>query len=222
MSQVCRAAYLLSALLGVALIVSLVWKPAPAAQFHRIDAARIPMRLGAYHGADEPLDEGTMEALYSAQVINRRYRSSVGPDIWFTLIGGADRDALHDPRSCIVGSGGRIDNDRVDVLPGAGLNVRMCDAIYQGSDGHDSAVIGDTIFFYVTRHGIVANATQIRAQLLLTAFEQRGEPVFFFKCAAPMSADEPADVRKLEHQRLVQFASDMWRKTAPVLAEGLK
>ena len=83
MSQICRTGTFLTALFAAAFIVMVTWKPAPAAAFHKIDASRIPTHVGAYTGRDVPLDEGTREALYSAQVINRRYMSPQGDLISF-------------------------------------------------------------------------------------------------------------------------------------------
>ena len=74
----------------------------------------------------------------------------------------------------------------------------------------------------MTNRGIVANATQIRAQLLLTAFEQKGAPVFFVRCMIPVSASASADIRQAAHKRLLTFTSTMWKSASPILTEGLK
>lgn len=221
MSQIRRFCYILSALILAALITSMTWKPPAPPRFHAIDAGSVPMAIGDFKGADVTLDQATLDALASAQVITREYMAPDGSQVSLALIGGSDRAALHDPRSCIVGAGGRIDNDRLITLLGTGMAVRECDAVGPAAGGTGQQTSADTIYFYMTREGVVANATEIRARLLLSAFELRDEPVVFVRFMAPYPSDN-APARDFAHRRLMSFAEQMWQRTGSVIKEAVQ
>jgi hypothetical protein len=180
-----------------------------------LSGAMVPKVVADYVGTEEPVSQDTLLALESAQLITRQYRAENALPIEFAMIGGTDRNALHDPRSCLVGAGGRIDNDRIEHLPTSGLQVRACDAIF-GTTGNTSTQ--DTIYFYVTRDGVISSATDIRLRLLWTALlMRRGEPIYFLRFMTPIAVAESAEQKKIAHEKLVKFASAMWREIEPRL-----
>src|SRR5579862_307912 len=102
MSKIRWVGYLLASVLAVALLTAMVWKPTPPARFAGLDKIAIPMSVAGFHGKAVPVDAETRNALVSAEVTVRRYTATDGMQIDLVMIGGTDRSALHDPRSCLV------------------------------------------------------------------------------------------------------------------------
>ena len=72
----------------------------------------------------------------------------------FVLIGGTDRSALHDPRSCLIGAGMQAGRMIIwKTLPGTAIQaVRSCHAISGlNSSASDSGSGGsDLLYLYVS------------------------------------------------------------------------
>ena len=134
MPPIRRSAYLLALCTFAVLLVSLVWRPAPPSAFVGVASADVPAAIGDWISqGDYEVTPEVRAALSSADIVSRTYARGEGStgdaSIDFVLIGGTDRNALHDPRSCLVGGGWRLENDRVDTLPGAGVQARACSAV---------------------------------------------------------------------------------------------
>ncbi|MDR3709354.1 MAG: exosortase-associated EpsI family protein [Capsulimonadaceae bacterium] len=215
MPEIRRAGYFLIAILAIAAVLSFVWKPPAAAKFRSISENLVPFKIDGYSGRTETVSKSTLEALETAQLIDRQYVADDGFRVAFALIGGTDRDALHDPRSCLIGTGGVINNDRVEMLPGYRLNVRSCDVVYSGEDPS----IADIVYFYFAKDGSVASATDIRMRLLSSALLfRRAEPIYFVRFMTPVSGNATSEDRQASHARLLAFASRMWGAVGPMLA----
>ena len=214
MPEIRRSGYLLAAVLLAAVVCSYAWKAPDLPRPRPLPSSITPVQIGGYSGSVGTVPEITLEALKSAQVIDRQYTSSDGFTINFALIGGTDRDALHDPRSCLLGSGGRIENDRLEALPGSGEKVRACDVIYDGSTESRA----DIVYYYLTKQGIVASATDIRLRLLSTAFSfTQNQQIYFIRFSTPVPDSPDSGQRQLIHSRLMNFAAQLWREMGPVL-----
>ncbi len=221
MQKIRWAGYLLILIFAAALCVAFIWRPAPPQKFHGLNSQAVPMAIDGYQGQATPVDAITRGALASAQIASRSYTDSKGNQIQLLLIGGTDRSALHDPRSCLVGSGGRIDSDHVEPLTlsatasGAPLpeavSARSCIATYPGQAQYGPGY--DILYFYVTHRKIIASATEIRLALLSSLIEQNDEPVYFIRILAPYQA---GDGYAAEHARLRAFASAFWESSSPV------
>ena len=197
MSHALRPAALLALAGACALGASRLWNPARASRAVE-SAAVLPARAGEFvSGGEEPVDPVVRAALSTASVRRRTYLGPSGATVEATLIVGGDRTALHDPRSCMVGAGWRIEDDRTETLPTADVAVRRC--TLAGSLGRF-----DALYLYVTEGGdSVASPTAIRWQMLSAALRGgRERPVRFLRLlqpAGPGSAD-----------RLSRLAAALW------------
>ena len=215
MPHVCRMGYLLTLLIGAALATALVWKPAPPSQFAGLSGQDVPRSLGGWvAGPDEPVPADVQAALASANLLSRTYRpsaqSAADYDAFnFVLIGGTDRSALHDPRSCLIGAGMQVEGDHLERLPGTGAQARACHAV-GGAGGFDM------IYLYLVNGRVVSEATEIRAAMLWSALlGQRGTPVYFLRFTRRLRGDPRQDA--LSHAAMLQFAAKMWTRLQPRL-----
>jgi len=230
MPHICRMVYLLAALIGAALLVSVVWKPAPPQHFAGLAGADVPRSVGGWvSGADESVPADVQAALSSASLTSRTYQpvgnGAAGNEapVNFVLIGGTDRSALHDPRSCLIGAGMQIQDDHLESLPGTGVEARACHAV-TGTAAVTGTSIGSTstgsgfdiIYLYLVNGRIINSATQIRAAMLWSALlGRRGTPVYFLRFTRPLYSDPRQDA--LGHAAMLQFATAMWTRLQPRL-----
>ncbi len=220
MQNVRRAGYFLILILAAALTTAFAWQPASPAKFTGLSALNVPTRVANFTGQDVAVDAQTRGALSSAEAMERDYRDSDGRLIQLTLIGGTDRSALHDPRSCLVGSGWRIDNDHVENLPVAGKEVpaRTCTASLDqpGARNTDGC---DIVYLYVTHRRVIASATSIRLALLESALlEQNDAPVYFVRFVLPLGHGRQFNAA--EHAQLLSFAAEFWSRISPSILKG--
>jgi len=207
MQNVRGTAYLLAAIGAAVWTFSMVWRPAPPPKYAGLGtvAARIPAAIGPYaRGEANTFSKDVLDALAAADIVSFPYQARSG---WFdlTLIGGTDRSALHDPRSCLVGGGWRIQNDHVEKLEGTNIEVRVCRA----TGGGTRPVDYEFLYVYVVGDQTINHVTQIRARMLMSALiGRKGTPVCFVRFQRPVprdGADDPA-----EAARFRKFASVMW------------
>ena len=217
MPYICRMGYLLALLIGAALVTAMVWKPAPPPKFAGISGRDVPQSVGGYvSGADDPVPADTQAVLASATLTSRTFQAppeSLAPDpLNFVLIGGTDRSALHDPRSCLIGSGMEVQNDHLELLPGTQIQARSCRAMGgMNADGGTNSGGFDIIYLYLVNGHIVNQATQIRAAMLWSALlGQRGTPVYFLRFTRSIHSDPRLDAAG--HAAMLHFASDMWTR----------
>ncbi len=219
MPHVCRMGYLLALLIGAALVAAMVWKPAPPARFAGLAGREVPRTVGEWmSGPDESVPAETQAALASASLTSRTYQPAAdntlpgAEPVSFVLIGGTDRSALHDPRSCLIGAGMQVTDDHLEALPGTGVQARACRAV----GGPNSAGGYDMVYLYLVNGRVVNQATQIRAAMLWSALlGRRGTPVYFLRFTRPLETDPRQDARG--HAALLQFATEMWTKIQPRL-----
>ena len=216
MPHIRRMGYLLVLIIGAALLTAMTWHPAPPTPFVGIAGADVPRTLNGYESAgNDPVPADVKAALASASLLSRTYTSDDaalgGEPINFVLIGGTDRSALHDPRSCLIGAGMRLENDHLEALPGTTVTARSCHAVSDGGSGGS-----DLLYLYVVDGKIINQATQIRAAMLWSALlGQQGKPVYFLRFERPINPDASADA--LGHARLQKFATAMWMRLRPRL-----
>ena len=221
MPHICRMGYLLATMIGAALLVTQVWNPAPPAAFAGLRGDDIPHAVGGYAaGPDDAIPAEVQAALASATLTSRLYTPAGGGDpVSFVLIGGTDRSALHDPRSCLIGSGMSVQNDHLERLPGTGIEARACRAIDGAKSRTETQTeVGgsDMIYLYLVNGKVVSSATQIRAAMLWSALlGQRGTPVYFLRFTRPVPSDPRLDAQG--HAALLQFATEMWTRLKPRL-----
>ncbi len=212
--------------MALGVVAALLWKPAPPTPFRGVEAHEVPARLGGYISeGDSPVPEDVRAALSSGSIVSRYYRrdadsssssssssSSAGDTgMELLLIGGTDRSALHDPRSCFVGSGWRIENDHTETLPGTQVEARVCHVV----DAEKQTGF-DTLYLYVVDGKVIHQVTQIRTQMLLSAvIGKKNRPVYFLRIVIPLPSD-PA-LRQRDHERLMQFAAEAWTALEPRL-----
>jgi hypothetical protein len=210
MPQVRRMGYLLTALLAVALLTAMTWKPALPPRYTGIPQGAVPAVLTGYASVSDPVAPSVRAALSSADIVSRNYTQGAGA-INFLLIGGTDRTALHDPRSCLVGAGWSLQNDHVETLPGTQTVARSCRAVgLPGVPGYD------IIYLYVDNGRVINNVTQVRAAMLWSALiGRKNTPVYFLRFMRPLDADPVLE--SANHARMAAFASQMWTALTPTL-----
>lgn len=217
MPNIRRMGYFLTLIMGAALATAMIWKPAPPAHFVGITSADVPREMAGYSAPeDDILPADVRAALASTDPLSRNYHSSSG-DVNFLLIGGTDRSALHDPRSCLIGAGMQLENDHVERLAGTQVEARSCRAVSQNVVPGASAQPGyDILYLYIVNGKVINQATQIRAAMLLSAvLGQRGTPVYFLRFTRSTSRN-PQD-SAADHAGLQQFAAEMWKSLEPRL-----
>lgn len=206
-------AYLLTVLLGATLLAGWVWKPPVAARFAGLAGQDVPRVVTGLSGRDYQLDPAARATIASGSVLCRTYGSG-GAAVDFTLIGGKDRQALHDPRTCLTGGGWTLINDHAEQLPGANVDVQSCQAV-----GRADAPGYDIVYLYVVDGKRISRIDQIRAQMLWGALIGREEvPVYFFRFMQPLDPDQAVDAAR--HQHLLRFAAQMWRAVGPRLIKS--
>jgi len=162
---------------------------------------------------DYKLDPGVLRALSTGDVISRMYSDGTN-NVDFVMIGGTDRGALHDPRSCLVGAGWSLENDHTEALPGTDLQVRSCHAI--GPPGMPSY---DIIYLYVVDGHVINQPTQIRAKMLMSALlGRRNTPVYFLRYMVQDATQGTVD--PATHSAMQRFAASMWQTLSGRLIAG--
>lgn len=221
MPHIRRMGYLLILIIGAALATAMAWHPAPPKPFVGIAGADVPRTFSGYTSAgNDPVPADVKAALASASLLSRTYTSDAaeanGEPINFVLIGGTDRSALHDPRSCLIGAGMRLEDDHLEALPGTSVTARSCHAVSESGTGGS-----DLLYLYVVDGKIINQATQIRAAMLWSALlGQQGKPVYFLRFERPINPDASADA--LGHARLQKFATAMWTRLRPRLLASIE
>ena len=217
MPHVRRMGYLLTLIIGAALATAMVWKPVPPPHFTGVATADVPRSLDGFSAPqDDVLPPDVRVALASTDPISRTYQQG-DSQVSFLLIGGTDRSALHDPRSCLIGAGMQLENDRVELLPGTTVAARACRAVSQpATPGHPGEVGDDILYLYIVNGKVINQVTQIRAAMLWSAvLGRRGTPVYFLRFTRALSQDPQAYTA--DHALLQRFATDMWTRLQPRL-----
>lgn len=209
MSNLRRPAYLLVVLSALACAVTLVWHPARASRFTGLASvrARIPAQVAGYESpGEEQMDSVVRGALGTADLYQRTYTDQSGHTAQLVLIGGTDRNALHDPRSCMVGAGWRIEDDHTEAVPGTSVTARSCRLV-----GGAGGAAYEVLYLYVVDGQIVNQATQIRSQMMLSALVgKKNRPVCFVRFLRPLSPGALSD--EVEHARFLRFAGETWNQ----------
>jgi hypothetical protein len=226
MPEIRRMGYILTAVLALTALAAFAWKPQPPGKFKGMASTAIPRMISGYRGVDQPIDAATRAAIPSADIIDRRYENGDGQSIDVTVIGGTGRNELHDPRSCLVGAGWQIQNDRVEYLPSPGnIAVRACEiSVPRQSDSMigDQAAAEDMLYVYVINKKTVASASAIRWDLLTSdLLEQNDNPVYFVRTVAALpTANHNSQDNLAEHRQLEQFTAELWKAISPVIDRG--
>ena len=217
MSQIRWSATVLIVLFATALTVTKVWHPVPPAVFHGITENQVPRTIGQYKTVDNapsPIDAPAREALSAATIVTRSYApvNGSGAPIDFVLISGNDRSALHDPRSCLIGSGWTLENDHSETLPEAGgLPIHSCRVVNKKL--LESAEY-DLLYLYVVDGKVIESVTNIRARMLISALlGKKNTPVYFLRFLSPAdSSPSNTDTTALsQRNRIRTFAASMWQ-----------
>lgn len=213
MPHIRRVAYLLVLLVGTALTTAKVWHPAPPRAFAGIRSADVPRLVDGYAAPqDSPVDPIVQKALESADIVSRTYaRGTSDLPVDVILIGGTDRNALHDPRSCLVGAGWQLADDHTERLPGTKIEARACHAV-----GQPGAANYDILYLYVVDGQVINQVTQIRAAMLWSALLGRqNAPVYFLRFQQPLGAERAANAA--QHTQMTEFAARLWTQLQPRL-----
>lgn len=228
MPHIRRMGYLLTLLIGAALATAMVWRPGPPPRFAGLQSRDLPRTLGGYRsGPDETVSAEVKAALASADLTSRTYQptaqnwAEAAEPVSFVLIGGTDRSALHDPRSCLIGSGMQVQDDHVEPLPGTGVTVRACHAVPGEALPGTSGGGVDMIYLYLVNGQVVTGATQIRAAMLWSALMGgRGTPVYFLRFTRSLETDPQQETQG--HAAMLHFATEMWTRLRPRLVSSAR
>ena len=214
MSHIRRMAALLVLLVGSAFLTAMVWKPAPPAKFTGLKTQDVPRSIGGYDApSDYEMTPEVKAALSSADIVSRTYTQG-GDAVDFVAIGGTDRTALHDPRSCLVGAGWRLEDDHTERLPSTAVTAHACHAVVQ-----PGAPSLDIVYLYVVDGKVINQVTQIRTAMLWSALlGRKNTPAYFLRFTRPLS--DGASQQAADHARLEQFAAGMWTALQPKLVPG--
>jgi EpsI family protein len=211
MSNLSWSAYLLASFSALAFLASLWWRPAPPPKYDGLAGWQLPDTVAGFQSqGDETIDPVVRAALSTADIVSRTYRSGSGNIVQFTVIGGTDRSALHDTRSCMLGAGWRIEDDHTETIPGTNIQTRVCRAV------KDSPRIAyEVMNLYVVDGQVITEVTQIRAQMLLSALVGRkNRPTVFVRFMRPLPrGSQTGDAANREQFQM--FAAQMWNTLRP-------
>ena len=211
-----RTAFVLAATLAASVAASR-FLPAPKSDGGGgiVSVHGLPRSLsnGAFVAQTTSGDETTNAVRQSlapgTRITTRNYRApNTGETLQAIRIVGSDRDALHDPRSCLVGVGWRIENDRTEME--GKTPVRVC-RLVSDEPGRTPLLVA-YVYKEAKTGAVFADPTAIRARLLYQAFVGgKGEPIIFLRLIAPDPA--PSDVAR---KRLRVLAADLCRNDAVI------
>jgi len=204
-------AALLVILLSSAMVAVKVWSRPPAAKFAGLSPASVPNEVDGYLGMGEaPIAPEVQAALASASIVSRSFVRGVD-SIDFLAIAGTDRTALHDPRSCLVGAGWRLQDDHDFYLPASKVTAHSCHAV--GPAGTQDL---DIIYLYAVDGKIISQPTEIRAAMLWSALiGRKNSPAYFLRFVQTKCTDEKAD--QARHANLTKFAARMFAAMQPTI-----
>ena len=211
MSYVCRMASLLALLFLAALVVSAVVKPAPVPRYRALNQSEIPRSFPGYPiCADVPVDSAVREILSTGDIIEREYGD--GPEsINFVLIGGEDRDSMHDPRLCLTGGGKKLVNDHIERLPGTDVDARVY--LAKSAPGDPNL---DVMYFFLNDGHVRNEYADIRRSMLWNELiGHKSGPIFFFRFIRIVDPNKIEN--KVEHRAMARFAAQMWLAMGPKL-----
>lgn len=224
MSQVRGSAALLAALFAAAIATAVFWNPPPPAPFRPIGESQIPHAVAGYVASDTvpgSVSEEARRVLSSASIVSRTYMrgAAVGPvyaPIEFILVGGTDRSALHDPRSCLIGSGWAIQEDRATPFTAGTRTVPAHTCRIINENLPDKPAV-DLLYLYVVDGKVIESVTQIRAQMLASAvIGRKNTPVYFLRFLRPVERTGEDNLSLASSAQsseiLKQFAGAMWQQ----------
>ena len=209
MSPSRRSAFILMGAFALTVVIARVLPAPRVAAPTPAKTAPLPATLAGGYIATANPDETTptTRAMLApgTQMDTRTYRGSEGgASVQVIRITGSDRNALHDPRSCLAGVGWRIEDDRTEIAEG--VPVRVCRLA-----APDRAPLL-VAYGYVSENGILfANPSAIRAQLLRQAIlGGAAKPVTFLRL---ITSGEPGQT-EASRKRLRFLAADLIRTVA--------
>ncbi|MBC8140126.1 MAG: exosortase-associated EpsI family protein [Armatimonadetes bacterium] len=213
MQKLRRSALVLVGVFAATLAASAAWNPPPPAPFVPIGESAVPRELVGYAApvdGQSPVSEQVRTVLSSASIIARTYLpaepTSGSSPVEFILIGGTDRSALHDPRSCLIGSGWTIESDAATTLPGA-VPARRCRIVNNTLPERPGY---EMVYLYVVDGAVIESVTQIRARMLVSAvLGRKNTPVYFLRFMRPITDEETGT-----DGELMRFAGAMWYELA--------
>lgn len=213
MSQIRWVGYFLVLLVGSAAVTAWAWKPAPPTRFAGLSSDQVPRVVaGMTASADLEQPQEVKEALASAALISRRYTAGLD-EIDFSLIGGTDRNALHDPRNCLRGAGMQMENEHTEHLPGTEVDAYALHAV-----GQPGMSDWDTLMFYIVDGKIVSSVSSTRVAMLESMFLGQSKPVYLLRFERPL--DKDPKTAAAYHIRMQRFAAQMWIELRPKLMKS--
>lgn len=210
MQNLRRSAFILVGVFAATLGASAAWNPPAPAPFVPLGESAVPQKIAGYFAPPDrqsPVSEQVRNVLSSASIVARTYvpvGDTYGSSpVEFILIGGTDRSALHDPRSCLVGAGWTIESDTATTLPSA-VPARRCRIVNNTLPGRPGY---EMVYLYVVDGAVIESVTQIRAKMLVSAvLGKKNTPVYFLRFMRRTGEETGTDAQ------LSQFAGAMWDK----------
>ncbi len=214
MSYICRMALVLVALFLASIAGAMLIRPGHIERFAGLNAALVPKALpGVTQCDDVPVDSLTRSILSTGDIVEREYM--LGPErIDFVLIGGENRDSMHDPRLCLTGSGKQLVNDHTEILPGTTVVARS----YLAETQPGQADL-DVLYFFLSDGQTVSEYADIRRSMLFSELTGRQHsPIFFFRFIR--SVDPNPILNEREHANMCSFAARMWSSVRTEFAQA--
>ena len=215
-----RTALVLAALFGAGWAASRLLPAPHAAPTLALDLPSLPPAIARGYRAASPLPDETTDAVRDTlapgtSIATRTYRTNrltaIPPALELIRLAGGDRDALHDPRSCLVGVGWRIEGEETRTQ--SGVSVRVCRLV--ASDNRPALLVAYTYVTDVQGETYLADPTAVRSRLLFQALlGGTPRPVVFVRCLcrAPAGGDE-----KMARDSLAACVADYAGEVAKVV-----
>ena len=193
MSPSRRAAFILAAAFAAfAVTARLLPPPRPPLPIATVNRPLPPtLGNGFVAGAPDETTPATRSTLTpGTQIATRTYRAPTGETVQVIRIVGSDRNALHDPRSCLAGVGWHIEDDRTETQNG--IPVRVCRLT---GDNRAPLLVA---YGYVSENGVLfADPSAIRVRLLYQALVGgAAKPITFLRLITPDKPGQTQTTRK--------------------------
>jgi EpsI family protein len=158
------------------------------------DLAQLPAAVGEWRSEDYTLSESVSRVLAADAVLQRRYYTPDGREVWLFLAYFAAQGVnsqIHSPRHCVPGTGWRIASMEPCVLDTPGGSHRATRLLIRS----DSGEANEMLYWFKTRSGTVTGEYALKWDLVKNSLARRPTDAVFVRCMASQSHGE--DLRGL-------------------------
>lgn len=164
----------------VATFAATAWVRAPQLLSEtNVDLRRFPKYFAGWGAKDDSLDESTVQALHTDQVLLRHYTDMNGRRVELFISYYQDQKfgaQVHSPLHCLPGSGWTILRHDKMPLPFA-TDIAIANKLHINKDSKNQLVI----YWFASSGDVVKNEIDLKIRLLVNAFKRKPTSVYFYR-----------------------------------------